>query len=478
LPLPFLSFGLLLICGLLSPLLGAAPVEAQDRQDDQRRVAMVIGVSKYRHVAPLPNPTNDSRDVAAALRRLRFDVVEVTDPTISKLKNAQLEFIDRLIDADVAILYYAGHSIQVAGANYLIPVDATLATTNELNSQTYDIARLITRMDKLAKIKIVVLDACRNNPFIRRVDAALQEANDGRKVGRGLAPMSNVRSVGTNATQDVDTYGTIIAYSAAPGQTAADGLGRNSPYTAALLRSLEKPGLEVGRMFRTVAAGVIEQTKGVQKPEYLAKLSNEFYFSRPEPHKCDRLAVADLNQIGLPGVAFDEIKFKAAIPVCKAAVSSVPDNPRFLHNLARAYDAASKYGLAVARYRQAAKLDFVPAINNLGVMYINGHGVKQNFTKGVVLLKQAKKRGNKHARIALQTIDFSKIFESSEFKKLQTKLSDQGFFNGVRNGKFNDATKKGLREYQRKYRLARKGLTLETLDALKLLHIIPNYETN
>lgn len=457
--------------------LGCGPVSSQDRQDDQRRVALVIGVSAYQHVQHLPNPTNDSKGVADALKRLNFDVLELRDPSLQALKDAQLDFIDRLIDADVALLYYAGHSIQIDGANFLIPVDAALSAQKDLETQTFEVARLINRMDRLAKIKIVVLDACRDNPFLDRARSALAGAGDGRQLGRGLARITDT-GLTSRKTEEADTYGTIIAYAAAPGKTAADGDGRNSPYTAALLGALEEEGLEVGQMFRRVAAKVIAETRGAQKPEYLVKLSNEFYFLRPEPHQCDRLAIADYNQIGLPGVDIDKIRTKVAIPTCLDATRTDPGNPRFLHNLARAYDAAANFKTAVKYYRKSAALDFVPAINNLGVMFINGHGVKQDFKQGVTLLKQARSRGNKHARIALQTIDFSTVFEAREFKAVQKALRKSGHYSGKIDGAFGDGSKRALAVYQRTNGLARKGLTLETLDQLGLIGIIPNYSLN
>jgi TPR repeat protein len=374
----------------------------------------------------------------------------------------------------VAILYYAGHSVQIDGANYLIPVDATLSSVQEVDTQTLNIARLVNLMDKFAKTKIIVLDACRDNPFLPKVQEALAQAGDTRSAGQGLANINEPSSYKL-AQEEVKTYGTIIAYAAAPGDTAADGDGRNSPYTAAFLRHVEKPGLEVGQMFREVAASVIEETKGVQKPEYLVKLTNEFYFLRPEPNACDRLAVAPFNQVGLPGVEFDAIKAKEAVPACEKAVASNPAHPRFLHNLGRAYDAAGKYKKAVEFYQKSADADFVPAINNLGVMYINGQGVKQNFRKGVDLLKQAFKRGNKHARVAMQTTDFSVLFEEREFAAVQKALSREGDYNSGVDGKFGAGSKQALETYQARNKLARKGLTLETLDALGLVNVIPAY---
>ena len=445
---------------------------------NQKRVALVIGVSKYKYVDALANPQNDARLVSAALTRLKFDVIKLTDPTLNDLKTAQLDFLDKLIDADVAVLYYAGHSIQIGGANYIIPIDAKIDSLDVFLRSTFEVAKVVKRMDRLAKTKIIVLDACRDNPFLDRLRILLKTAGDKRHVTRGLAPISSNTGLNPQVREEFSTYGTIIAYAAAPGRTAADGMTSNSPYTTAFLKRVETPGLEVGRMFREVASDVIKTTHGQQKPEYLVRLTNEFYFLRPQPDECDYQAVAPLNQVGLPGIDFDKIKPKKAIASCRKALKKDPDHPRFLHNIGRAYDAATKYKLAVKYYRRSADLDFVPAINNLGVMYINGHGIKQNFHEGIRLQNMARARGNKYARVTLQETDFTTLFKRAEFAAVQKRLAQLGFNPGQPDGLFGEGSKNALIAYQKQNRLATNGMTLETLDHLKLIDIIPHYTLN
>ncbi len=448
---------------------------------DGDRVALVIGNANYQHLEQLKNPTNDARALAAKLKSVGFAVTLLENLDRRGMVWSVSDWLRTTRANQTALIYYAGHGIEVAGRNYLLPVDMPLLNMGEENlirSEAISLDDLLADVNAApARRGIVILDACRNNPYLEVAQAALSKAGDARQVSRGLARISDLGQQQI-AQVEVKTYGTIIAYAAAPGATAADGKGRNSPYTAALLRHLEKPGLEVGRMFREVAGGVIEETKGVQKPEYLVKLTNEFYFLRPEPNECDRLAVAPFNQVGLPGIEFDAINAKEAIPACLKAVQAASDNPRFLHNAGRAYDAAGDYKNAVAYYRKSAEADFVPAINNYGVMHINGQGVEQDFRKGVALLKRAYKRGNKHARIAMQATDFSVLFEVQEFAKVQRALAATGDYEGVIDGDFGSGSKAALKAYQTRNKLARKGLTLETLDALSLVSIIPKYSVN
>ena len=230
--------------------------------------------------------------------------------------------------------------------------------------------------------------------------------------------------------------------------------------------------------FRAAASSVIKKTEGRQKPEYLVRLTDEVYFARPEPNECDILAIAPYNSVGLDGVDFDDIKSSKAIRACKAALAIDPGHPRYQHNMGRALDAAARYNQAVNFYRRAAEQDYVPAIHTFGVMHINGQGTKQDFTTGVKLLKQAAKRQYRLAKIALRSADFSKLFERGEFKALQKRLRQRGFYNGPIDGDFGEGSKNALRSFQEANDLRPKGATLETLDELGLLETIPHYDLN
>ncbi|MFT5796912.1 MAG: TPR repeat protein [Candidatus Azotimanducaceae bacterium] len=444
----------------------------------QKRVALVIGVSAYENAQELQNPRNDAADMSAALSRLGFDVLEVLDPTFNDLRSAELDFVDRLFDADVAVLYYAGHSIQLENANFLIPKDAQFSTTEAFKSQTFELARLANRMDRLAKTKILVLDACRDNPFLEKLQAAADNDGIDAQTGRGLASIGSIVDDTNLNIAEFNTHGTIVSYAAAPGRVALDGNGDNSPYTQALLKRIEEPGLEVGKLFRQVAADVIGTTNGAQKPEYLVKLTDDFYFKNPEPHECDYLAADPLNNVNVSGVEFDLIDTKAAIPACRAALEASPNHARYSHNLARALDTSGQYEASIPHYKVAADQGYIHAINNLGVMYLNGQGVKQDFVIGTALLSQARARGNLQSRVNLQGTDFSVLFKTDEFKQVQLKLAEHGVYSGKIDGDFGTKSKAALQKYSLQNGYVDNGLTLEVLDKLQLLEVIPNFSLN
>jgi formylglycine-generating enzyme required for sulfatase activity len=257
------------------PVRAPAPVAAP-----QKRLALVIGNSAYK-VGPLKNPANDARGVASALRSLGFEVLERHDLSQKDIRRAVIQFGDALRNADVGVFFYAGHGLQVGGRNYLVPVDADINSEAEVEVESVDVAQVLARMETAANaVNVVILDACRDNPFGRKF----------RSASRGLA------SIDAPA-------GTLIAYATAPGSVAADGTGANSPYTMALLRALRVPGLKVEEVFKRVRQEVRAQTQGKQTPWEASSLVGDFTFSsapapaappavaalpsRPEPPKIE-----------------------------------------------------------------------------------------------------------------------------------------------------------------------------------------------
>lgn len=466
-----------IVAFFLFSLLAAAPAASAETnvfQDAGERLALVIGAADYENVQPLKNPVNDARLIADALRDLRFEVIAVENPTREKLAAARRDFITLLEGTDIAVLYYAGHAIQIDNANYLVPTDAALRSLDDVPVMLVDLAGIVNEMDARAKTKIVVLDACRDNPF---AEALVHRPGD-RKVGRGLAEIRKPETVEKPEGEGYNTYGSIIAFAAAPGTTATDGTGANSPYTAALAAQLAKPGVEVGQMFRVAAANVVRETGGGQRPEYLVRLTDEVFFSRPQPSDCDYFAIAPYNQVGIPGVEFDAIKPARAIVACEEALAAEPDHPRFLHNLGRAFDAATDYGKAVEYYRKSSDRGYIPAFSTLGVMYINGQGTKQDFVEGVRLLKHAAGLGYRLSKVALRNQDFTVLFKQNEFKALQAALRDAGFYKGPIDGDFGNGSKAALEAFQKAEGFSLNGGTLETLDRLSLLGTIPHYDLN
>ncbi len=237
----------------------AAPAHAQTK------VALVIGNGTYRNVPELPNPPNDAADVAAAFLRLGFSVRLVNNATYDTMRRSLLEFTPKARDAEMAVVYFAGHGMEIGGENWLIPIDAELKTDLDIEQEAISLRSVMLMASAASKLGLVVLDACRNNPFLAKIRRSIAT----RGFGRGLSavePMNNV----------------LVAYAAKDGTTAADGEGRNSPFTTALLKYLEAPGLEINFLFRNVRDDVITATGSEQQPFIYGSLSKEaIYLTSP-----------------------------------------------------------------------------------------------------------------------------------------------------------------------------------------------------
>jgi uncharacterized caspase-like protein len=240
-------------------------VTAAAAQDRAARVALVIGNSAYRNVPALANPAHDAADVGLAFERLGFSVRLVTDATYDDMRRSLLEFSQRARGAEMAVLFFAGHGMEVGGENWLVPIDAALVTDLDTEQEAIALRGIILMVSTASKLGLVVLDACRNNPFL----AKMQRTVLSRSVERGLGRIEPVANV-------------LVAYAAKDGTTVADGNGRNSPFTAALLNHLETPGLEISFLFRNVREEVIAATRRQQQPFVYGSLSKEaIYFKAP-----------------------------------------------------------------------------------------------------------------------------------------------------------------------------------------------------
>lgn len=238
-----LSF--LLVAGFCAPALA-------------QRVALVVGNSGYRHAPPLANPARDAELMAGALENAGFQVTRLIDADLAALKRAMLDFGRQLRDSEVeaGLFYYAGHGAQVKGENYLIPVSANIASEDEIDLEAVNINDFLAVMNSSkSRVNIVILDACRDNPF----------ATASRGGPRGLAPVDAPK-------------GTYIAYATSPGAVALDGAGDNSPYTTALAAAMREPGLPIERVFKNARAQVLAATDDRQLPWETSSITGEFFF--------------------------------------------------------------------------------------------------------------------------------------------------------------------------------------------------------
>ena len=229
----------------------ASAASAQSARPEQR-IALVIGNSAYPE-APLRNPVNDVRAMAQALRELGFTVLAYENANKRTMETAIIEFGQRLAEGGVGPFYYAGHGLQVRGHNYLVPVDAQIESEATTRIAAVDVELLLEQMAEAKnRVNIVILDACRNNPFERRM----------RGASRGLAAVDAAR-------------GTLVAYATAPGSVAADGNGKNGLYTEELLQALRVPNLKVEEVFKQVRVNVARRSNGAQTPWESSSLTGD-----------------------------------------------------------------------------------------------------------------------------------------------------------------------------------------------------------
>ncbi|KWT82882.1 MULTISPECIES: caspase family protein [unclassified Variovorax] len=289
----------------LALCVSALPAHAQDRPPE-KRIALVVGNSQYPKV-PLDNPVNDARLIAGNLRKLGFDVNLQLNVGVLPFRRALREFARQVQQDDaIAVLYYAGHGVQIDGRNYLLPVDINLRDQEEVKDESVDIEELfLSKIDKVGSYpRIVILDACRDNPF--------------------AAKTRNVRSAGGLA--EMGARGTLIAFASAPGAPAEDGpAGRNSIYSRNLAEEMMIPGLEVEQMFKNVRVRVLSETRQRQLPWVNTSLTSNFSFN-PAARRPAAENPAAASPAGAPA---------AALPAAPAGRDSRPKDIDTLLSQAR-----------------------------------------------------------------------------------------------------------------------------------------------
>lgn len=231
-----------------------------------KRIALVIGNSAYTNTDALSNPKNDSEDVAAALRKLGFEVVLGQDMTKAEMDRALATFMRSLSGASVGLFFYAGHGFQIGGFNYLVPVDVKVIDGWSLDFEMVKLDRVYQTMERTVGTNLLFVDACRDNPLVR-------------KPGRSFATRSLVSD---NGLAPIEAgAGSLISFSTQPGSVAMDGEGRNSPYVAALLKALVAPKDDISTLLIHVRNQVMRETKNRQIPWENSALTARFYFVEP-----------------------------------------------------------------------------------------------------------------------------------------------------------------------------------------------------
>jgi uncharacterized protein len=379
------------------------------------RVALVIGNGAYQNVPQLDNPVNDAEDIAKSLAAAGFDVIEKDNATRGQMADAVRDFTDRIKGAEVALFYYAGHGMQMEGENYLVPVDARLEKPADVRFATINLTDIQQEMQASGRANIIVLDACRNNPFAARL------ASGGRAVGeRGLGRV------------EASGVGTLIVFSTQPNNVALDGGGRNSPFAAALAKNIGTPNIEIRQMISRVRADVLAATDQKQVPWDSSSLVGDVYLTRTaegsvaqslqptstpdagsaggaprqqEPvasgaaAECEKLAspmpmFATLDQIRAARHARD---WARALAVCKSASEADPNSVALRYRLGQSYFQTKDYLNAQKQLSVAADAGDADAEQMLGFMFANGAGVVKDYYRAFDYFSRGAAAGNPRA---------------------------------------------------------------------------------
>lgn len=424
----------------------AAAAQAADK------VALLIGNAAYSNVGKLANPLNDVRLIEASLQSHGFAVTRIEDQTLTQMNRALRNFRAKADAADVAMVYYAGHGIEIGGVNYLIPTDAELTDERDASVEALSTTAILRQISGAARLKLMVLDACRDNPFAKR----MIRAKRGRNIGRGLARTT------------VTAPDTLIAYAAAAGEVTPDGpAGGNSPFSAAFAKALQGPQRDVRQLFGAVRDIMRAEVAGAEpfvytslgganhfiqnasapvapKPvpgnnpakdyelaerigsaaawqAFLARHGEKqgFYVSlaraalqklenasvvaeAPKPRvsaasvtECDRLAAHPLDGDSITeGQWFSQIDANSAIKACKAAVAEHPDVARLEFQLGRSFDKAEQFAQALKWYHGAVARGSAIAMHNIGKQHQLGRGLPKNDATAVDWYKKSAEAGS------------------------------------------------------------------------------------
>jgi uncharacterized protein len=415
------GFLMLVICA------GAVMIGSRIPATAGTRVALIFGNAKYQAAPVLDNPTNDAEDLAKALRKMGFDVIEQRDASRDAMTKAIRDFSVHLKGAEVALFYYAGHGLQMNGENYLIPVDAKIETQADVRFSAINLIDIQQEMDGSGRANVIILDACRNNPFIEKL------ARGGRSLaGRGL---NRIEATGV---------GSLIIFSTQPNNIALDGSGRNSPFASALLKYVGTPDLEIRQMISKVRGDVLQATNQKQVPWDNSSLVGDVYLAGPglaektnekepvtaeqkpntppnttaqnlppetsrsgkalnseemaPPDDCTRLAAPRTSSDPAKKIEikkqFSATNWTQAIAACEAAAKDHSGDATYQFYLGRAYQNGKNYIEAFNHYKAAADAGHAGAQSALGYFYVSGLGTLKNYQKAFDMFSKAAAGGD------------------------------------------------------------------------------------
>jgi hypothetical protein len=409
--MPALSRNARFAMGLLASiliLLSALAAEAG------QRVALVIGMSKYQTIPALANTVGDANAVSQTLKKLGFEVETSIDQPLPELIKTINAFSFRVETSEIAVIYYAGHGVELNGENFLIPVDVRITKPEQIASQAITLKSLLKSVENARKLRVVILDSCRNNPF---ADWPLQEVAKATSDDYQTGEITKLRAAGL-AAPSVEK-GMLVVYSAKEGEVALDGEGGHSPFARALISELPERNIEIGMMFRKVRDAVMAETKNKQEPHFYGSLSGVPYFLAGSdmnvasiddrkkawgslaPDQALQLAslVEDGNVRAMIGLGYmslspDKARFKPQKAFDLFTRAAAQGDPEAMFELGKLYEKGIGTGQdlprAIALYQQSADLGFADAINDLGFLYYQGaSGLQRDQAKGVQLFLKA-----------------------------------------------------------------------------------------
>ncbi|MEZ5796958.1 MAG: caspase family protein [Paracoccaceae bacterium] len=485
---------------LVLPILAALiclPALAETVASD--RVALVIGMSRYETVPQLRNTVNDAEALASTLEGLGFEVDRLIDAPRAEVEEELKDFAFRSETADLALIYYAGHGVSVQGSTFLVPVDAEVRAARDIVTQAVTLDDFLRAVDGARKMRIVILDSCRDNPFPDVIDLRDPEVAKGLTTGAG------------GLARPEPDRGTLVAYAARDGEVALDGAGLNSPFNTALRENMSKPDLEISLLFRQVRDDVLAMTGNQQEPATYGSLPGQPFYLAGSDATREAMSVADLAEAwsriapdkeeqwvalakagdtrSMFGLAFSKLnpesdKFDPAAAAELLEQAAASGDPESQFQLARLYERGmgvpQDLDRALALYQAAAAQDFPSAVNEIGFFYFNGalglpldqaEALKQ-FQRAADLkqpealfnvasfaddglipglgpeeaagyLYQALRSGSREVLDAL--INKSSSFKIETRKALQQKLAENGLYDGAIDGDFGKGTQRSIR---------------------------------
>jgi len=429
-----------------------------------KRVALIIGNSAYQNVPPLANPINDGAIMAATLKGAGFDVVDSRhDLSAVEARRALRDFSDAARDADIAVVYYAGHGMEVDGANYLIPVDAKLERDTDVYDEALSLDRVLVAVEPAKQLRLVILDACRDNPFAKQMKRTVAS----RAIGRGLAQI------------EPTSPNMLIAYSAKAGSTALDGDTKNSPFTIALAKHLATPGLDIRRAFGFVRDDVLKATSNRQEPFVYGSLGGDDVPLVPAPAR----AASRASEPAPNPQADARRDYELALQIGNRAafnafLAQYPDG--FYASLAKLQldkvaaqvkaeadaKAAEQARLAAEKAKQVAQDQAAAAERNRADKAADTQIVASNAATGGDSRAAASSAPDKATNVAALTAGRT---PADITKSVQLELRRVGCLSGAADGDWNAESQRSLSSFNRNagMKLDVKTASTDTLDVIR-----------